>query len=347
MRRGLLFFQPKGEIAWGIFLFFLFGAGLSGCGGTSQASSPKPIACTLQAPPTVNIYRATPTPIVTPQTGVGGAFTNLTQEQVLALLQSPQGQQSLPTLPVVPANNNFGKLIHEVKSWSDIVTLKIDTTNYAQVIVTFLSPELIRAVYNNEMSIYGVPNPNAQPVLDKIAERNELIFFVSVITTTNNNIGATARKILIPIQKMALMNVDDVSVPPLHDDHNLAQPIDSTLEPVFGYLTYPMAMMQGGTCSWILNPDYNKKIIIIVPDIYVDDISFGPFTWIIPYSPLFDPEFPPPSPTAVVYDASQTSSSLTPPSPVTSVLMPNGMGEDAFWLTYARFIWKQVVMGNY
>lgn len=355
MRRDLLFFSLNGGGVIWIFLLLLFGAGLSGCGLYATPTSQKPIVCTPQAPSTVNIYRTTPTPMQTsvpapvtngaPQTGIGSVPNNFTQEQVLALLQQSPGQPGLP----IPNSNagNFGKLVYETKNWSDIETVKLGDSSQAQIVVTFLSPQLIRTVYDNEMSSYGVVNPNAQRVLDKIAERDELIFFVTVITTTNNNVNLDSHKILIPIQQMTIMNADDVSVPPLHDDHNLAQKIDSTFEPVFGYLTYPIAMQQETGCSWILNPDYNKKIVIIVPNIYVDDVSAGSFTWVIPYSPLFDPEFPPPTPTAATFDSNQMSSSLTPPSPMTSLLVRNGMDESAFWQTYARFLWRQIVLGNY
>ncbi len=290
---------------------------------------------------------STPAPVTNgnPQTGIGSVPNNFTQEQVLAMLQQPQGQSALPT----SANENiiFGNLVHETKSWSDIQTIKLDESSQAQVVVTFLSPQLIKTVYYNEMRTYGSASLNPQVVLDEIAKRDELIFFVTVITTTNNNIGPAAHKMQIPIREMVIVNADDVTAPPLRDDHNLAQVINSSFEPVFGYLTYPIAMQRGVECSWILNPDYNKKIIITIPNIYVDGVSAGAYMWDIPYSPLFNSGFAPPTPTAVAFDPYQMSSSLTPPSPMTSLLIPNGLPENIFWQNYARFLWKQVVLGNY
>jgi|GEM_PF-1927874 len=349
MSRGFLIFKIKVGGVLTIFLLFLIGAGISGCTAMATQSAPKPVVCTPQAfSNTINIYRATPTPMVisTSQAMAGGEITNLTPEQVLALLgQSQQSQQTSP-LQAGSVSGYFGKLIDETKSWSDVETVTLGNSSQAQIIVTFLSPQLIQTVYDNEMYANGSANSNARPMLDKIARRDELIFFMTVLTTTNNSIGQESHKIRIPIDKMDIINADDVNVPPLHDDHNLAQQINSTFEPVFGYITYPFAMQHGTECSWVLNPDYNKKIVIVVPDVFVDDVSAGSFTWVIPYAPLINSEFPAPAPTAAYFDPSQMSNSMTPPGPVTSLLIPGGTPESIFWQNYARFLWKQVVLGN-
>ena len=355
MRKGLLLFQLNGGIALGIFLLFLFGAGLSGCGGGNSSVPARPTVCTPPATLNVNIYRATPTPLAmqistsvpltngSPQTVIGSVPNTLTQEQVLAMLEQPQAQQQTsPTL-----NGDFGNLIHETKSWSDIQTIKLDDVSQAQVVVTFLSPQLIKTVYGNELRNYGYNGLDPQLVLDEIAKRDELIFFVMVITTTNNNLGPASHKIQIPVREMVIVNAEDVIAPPLRDDHSLAQEINSSFEPVFGYLTYPLAMLRGVECSWILNPDYNKKIFITIPHIYVDGVSSGSYMWEIPYLPLFNSGLPPPAETNVPFDSSQMSSSLTPPIPMRSLLVTNGLDENAFWQAYARFLWKQVVLRNY
>lgn len=347
MRRGFLFFQFNQGIALGIFLLAVFGTGLTGCAPTSLGSNSRPVICTPQAP-NVNIYRVTPVPAPgtngAVSSGVTSVTTDLTQEQVLALLAQPQQE-----LPVSPINYSaFGSMITETKNWSDIQTIKLDNSSQAQIIVTFLSPQLIQAVYYNDYySNGGSTVPNAQPALDAVANRDELIFFVAVITTTNNNLNTPPHKIRIPIQEMVIVNAEDVMASPLRDDHNLAQEINSSYEPVFGYLTYPIAMINGTDCSWILNPDYNKKIIITVPNIFVDGSSVGSYTWDIPYSSLFKSALPPTSQSNMAFDSSQMSSSLTPPSPMESLLIPNGLKEAIFWQTYARFLWKQIMVGFY
>ncbi len=355
MRRGFLLYQFNFGGVFRIFLLFLVGAGISGCGGASQVIPAKPTVCTPQAT-SVNIYRATPTPVPmqiltqapmtngSPQTGIESIPNNLTQEQLLALLQQTSGQ------PVLTASagtsSDFGTLIYETKSWSDIQTIKLDDMSQAQIVVTFLSPQLIRTIYGNEMRIYGSTSLNPQIVLDEIAKRDELIFFVMVITSTNNNLGPASHKILIPIREMVIVNAEDVIAPPLRDDHKLSMEINTSFEPVFGYLTYPFAMQYGVECSWVLNPTFNKNIFITVPHIDVDGVSTGAYMWEIPYSPLFSSGLPAYSPGTAAFDAAaQIPSFLTPPSPMVSLLTPYGLPEAAFWQIYAGFLWKQVLQG--
>lgn len=352
MRRGLLFSQFNGGVVLGIFLLFLFGAGLSGCGGTNQAAQlSKPVVCTPQVSNT-NIYRAalvlpTLTPNGTTPNGATGINTNLSAEQVMALLQGTP----LPGIPVVSAPDSnstiLRTLVNETKAWSDVQTIKLDNTSMAQIVVTFISPQLIEAVYYSELSSRGYAISSAQSALNAVAAREELIFFVTIITTTNNNINTTPHTIKIPIQEMVIMNADDLKVPPLHDDHILAQSINSSFEPVYGYLTYPIAMINGMDCSWILNPNYNKKIIITVSDILVDGISAGTYTWVIPFSSLIKTEYFPAPLSNIAIDPNIIINSFVPPRPMTSLLVSNGEAEETFWQKYAGFLWRQVMMGIY
>ena len=352
MRRGLLFCWCNGGVVLGIFLLFLLGAGLSGCVPANQvAPASKPVVCTPQAS-NANVYRAalaSPTliPNGTVPNGAAGVTTNLSADQVLALLQGTP----LPGLPAAGTTDSYssilGTLVSETKAWSDVQTIKLDDSSKAQIVVTFISPQLIQAVYYSELSSRGYAISSPQSALDAVAARDELIFFVTVIASTNNNINTTPHKIKIPIQSMFMVNADDVNAPPLHDDHILAQPINSSFEPVFGYLTYPIAMVNGMDCSWILNPNYNKKIIITVSDIFVDDVSAGTYTWVIPYSSLFKTGTSSISQPNMAIDPNLISNSQLPPSPMVSLLTPNGLPEATFWQIYAGFLWRQVMQGIY
>lgn len=349
MRRGLLLIQPNGRIVFGIFLLFISGVGISGCGPSPEKNPPRPVVCTPQAS-NVNIYRAaSASAMLTPNgvapNGASGVAAGLSAEQALALLQgTPQG---LPAAVSVDSYSSLWMLVHETKSWSAIQTIKLDDSSEAQIVVTFISPTLIEAIFNSEVTSNGYAVSSPQSALDAVAAREELIFFVTVITTANHNINTTPHTIQIPIQRMVIMNAEDVEAPPLHDDHVLAQLIHSSYEPVFGYVTYPIAMNHENQCRWILDPDYNKKIIIMVPDIFVDNVSVGPYTWVIPYSSLFKVGASSNSQTNMAIDPNLVAVSLTPPGPMASLLIPNGLPENTFWQIYAGFLWRQVMLGVY
>lgn len=346
MRRGLLFFRFNGGVVLGIFLLFLFGAGLSGCGAAASGTRQSvPVVCTPHAS-NANIYRTTPEPVMWTNAFVpnGVAVTpTMSVDQQLALLEQSQLQAVASPSDIFIA---FGMLVNETKTWSDIQTVELKGETEAQIVLTFISPQLIQAAYYSEVLSRSPVISSPQSALDQVAARDELIFFVSVITTTNNNITVTPSVIDIPIREMVIMNASDLRAAPLHDGHILDQPVNSSFEPVFGYLTYPIAMINGTECSWIMDPAYNKEIVITVPSISVDGTSKGPFTWVIPYSSLFNLELPQTSPGIGMFDPSQISKVPTPPGPMKSLLTPNGMEEDKFWQAYARFLWYQIMRGN-
>lgn len=352
MKRGMSFFHFSGGLIAVTFLLFLLGTGASGCGAvSSDVHYPKPVVCTPQAA-NANIYRTLASGTIppggsAPMGGTSGVTTNLSVEEVIALLQGTPA----PVIPVTGAVDSYdailGVLVQETQKWSDVQTIKLDATNTAQIIVTFLSPQLIQAMYYSQVASQGASASNPQAVLDAIAARDELIFFVTVIATTNNNINTTPHSIRIPIQSMIIMNADDVETPPLHDDHILAQPINSSYEPVYGYLTYPIAMLHGTNCKWILNPDYNKRIIITVPHIYVDEKSVGSYTWDISYSSLFKVETPSSAASVTAVNQNLITTSVTPPPPKNDLLVSGSMDENTFWQAYAGFLWKQVLKGIY
>ncbi len=353
MKRGFLLYQFKVGGVFRIFLLFIIGAGISGCGAMAEATPAKPVVCTPQAT-NVNIYRAASTSVpqtsyvVTPSgnSGASGMAVPLTADQTLALLQGML-PQNLPSSVPIDSYSVLGTLVNETRAWSDVQTVNLDDSNKAQIVVTFLSPQMIQAVFNSEVSSRGYSNSNPQPALDAVAAREELIFFVTVITTTNNNLNTTPHNIKIPIHKMVMVNTDDVNASPLHDDHILAQPINSSFEPVFGYLTYPIAMLYGADCSWILNPNYNKRIIVTVSDILVDEVPVGTYTWVIPFSSLIKTGVLSAPQTNIAIDPNLISSSFVPPSPMVSLLTPNGLPEATFWQIYAGFLWRQVMQGIY
>jgi len=351
MRRGLLIFQlNRGDILLA-FLLLLFGAGLSGCGSLPTPSIAKPIPCTPQES-NANIYRVASglmalTPSTSPSNTATGMTVTLSPEQAMAFLQGtvPSG---LPLNSVSPDSYSvLSILVNETKAWSDVQTILLDDSSKAQVVLTFLSPPLIKAIYDSEVSSRGLAAVSIQSVLDEIASREELIFFVTVITNTNNNASLISHNIEIPIHSMIIMNSDDLAIPPLHDDHNLGQPIHSSLEPVFGYVSYPIGMKNGSACSWILNPAYNKKIIITVPGILVDANDKGSFTWMIPYSPLFQTGVHSNSHSISLINPAVVSASVAPPSLMKDLLVTQGMEGNDFWQVYAGFLWKEVMQGIY
>jgi hypothetical protein len=243
----------------------------------------------------------------------------------------------------------FQKLISETEHWSDTQVVNLDEfNNKANITLTFISPELFQAVILNEVlenrfPTYGFPG-HVQSILNTIAERDELLFLLTV-TMTNNN--STPHIIKIPIQDMVMDNAENLLIPHTHNDHNLDQSIDTLAGPVFGYLAYPFAIFSKNQCEWVLDPKYNTNIVIDLPYVEVDGVRDDiPYSWTIPYRSLINPILP--TITAVPTLPPEFSQNLYL-YPMTSLpLPPNGnVDQTNNWQDFARFVWGQIAPRNY
>ena len=349
MARGLYTTQSKFIVLSG-FLILMIIAGLSGCSPIPQtASVSQPIAICTPDSPAVNIYKSTP------QTWVNTIF-----QYAYPLIPTPiPPDLATPTPPNEPQilaarYEAFQYLKSQTKRWSDTEVIKLNDLNEIQLTITFISPELIQATFLSEVlrdrfltSDFDV---QLQNVLNSIAARDELLFLVTVTATNNNSTNSTPHVINIPIDQMILNNAGNLKYGPIHDDHNLEQPINSSLEPVFGYIAYPLALLKSDVCNLALDPKYDTSIVITVSDIKIDGDPSRPYTWTIPYKSLIEANIPPQPPTFKVPDnlnQDLMSPLPKPPYPMTSLILSNGINPDIYWHEFAQYVWHQVTLGNY
>ena len=308
------------------------------------------ISCTPDSPE-ANVYKAEPEklaitifeylypPTATPASPDG---------TVIALPTPPSDQQIR-----LARYEAFQYLTKQTKRWSTIETVKLDDLNEMQITVTFIHPELLQAIFLNEVLkdrfLTSGFEDQLKIVLDSIAAREELLFLVTVTATSNNNPTSIPRMIEIPIKQMVLKNAGNLETTPVHDDHNLEQPINSSLGAVFGFIAYPLGLLDSNGCVWTLDPKYNTNIVITLPDIKIDNVSSSKYTWTIPYKSLIDPSPPVTpqfaAPTEFALDRVWPSSK--PPYPLPSFILSAGTDSNAYWEEFAKFIWSQVTLGNY
>jgi hypothetical protein len=318
-----------------LFLIVMIVAGISGCG----APTSEQVVCTPTAS-AVNVYNTLP------QTWTNAIFQYAVATPMITIPVTGDPSISASELQLQGARYGaFQYLIAETQRWSDIETIKLDDSSEAQIIVTFISPKLLQAVFLSEVLSQGIFYPDfdarTQTMLSSVADRNELLFLLTITTTNNGNLNLRPHTIDIPMSQMDLVNGEDLQIVPNHDDHNLDQPIQSSSKPVFGYFAYPLAVLANDECKWILEPKYNTNIVITVPTIQVDGVNGGPYTWTIPYSPLIHVEAPPDPPVLMKppeFDQNLMSSLAQPPS---------GINQTNNWQDFARFVWGQIMQGNY
>jgi hypothetical protein len=255
---------------------------------------------------------------------------------------------SMPPVPPIPSPRSiaFNCLINKTEHWSDTETIKLD--NYdVQITVTFISPELLQAVFLGEFLKNNIPlsdfEPQVQTVLGSVAERDELLFLFTITTTKNGSMDTSSHTIDMPVQEMVLTNGEWLAVKPKHADQILDQPIDLSDGPVFGYIAYPLAVLTDNTCSLVLEPKYSTSLVLTMPSYQLDGIdSKVSHAWAIPYSSLMH-----------VKNSAEVFQSCIFPTSDLSLISPAPLPPDVnsnqsnYWQDFARFIWNQLTSGNY
>lgn len=319
-------------VGWSLVLWLV--AGVTACGEAPSAAA-KPIPCTPQAG-NANVYRSTPHP----WSSIIYQYSGLPMIPVTG--GQPQGQAYQATSARYAA---LQFLVAEIIRWSDVRTIRLDNFSETHIIITFIHPELVQAIYLNEIlentSIVSEIEKQLADVMNRVSVREELLFMVTIITNNRDSLNTTRHTLDIPISRMNLMNAEDLSVAPLHDDHNLEQLIDTSQEAAFGFLGYPIGVQANdGTCHWVLDPTFNTNIVIVADILTVDGNSIGEQTWTIRYQSLIDigvninsPDFSvPPN-----FDFGLLSPLYSPPSNLNDV---------NFWRDFSRFAWGQITYGG-
>ena len=291
----------------------------------TQVITPKVTEC----PPSgdVNIYKptATPSPIATFPSDIPTPTPLASGNSIEQFSISKQ--------------EAFQNLEAEVRAWTDIRPFVLDDTSQAWVILTFLSPELIKVISVNEELYENPNNPAIQPrieyLMKQIANREKLIFLLTMISGSTTGSAAAPHTIRLTAGQMILNTSSGLSISPGLYDHNLDQPIALT-ESNFGYLYYPLSINDANNvCTEVLSPTFNTKIIVQTESIIIDKSANGPYTWTIDYKPLLDVGLPHPADgNQNTYPESTLTPSLTPPTTLNTSTL--------FWQEYAKFVWGQL-----
>jgi hypothetical protein len=330
------------NILTGILVLIII-AGLSGCAPapttpqqTFEVIVPLPM-CTPDSS-LVNVYKAAP------QAWANAIFEYAFPPYIPTPIPpnpSPYNEQQILSARYAA----FQQLVNETKRWSDTQTINLQDSSKVSITLTHISPELLQAVFLNEVLENRFPTfgfqDQLQKVLNSVAARDELLFLLTV-TTKNTSTPPTRQTIRIPINSMLMYNSKNISTARSHDDHNLEEVIDTSSDPVFGYLAYQLALISANQCEWLLDPKYNTNIALSVPFVEVNGVNNNsPVSWTIPYAPLIIPIMP--TNTPVWNLPSEFDQSLMTPL----TLPPNEIHSENNWQDFARFVWGQLTQGNY
>lgn len=170
-------------------------------------------------------------------------------------------------------------------------------------------------------------------MLEDIAKREKLIFFLSAFQVNQNGEGVKSHTLGMDVNRLSLVNASGFKIKTAYYDHNLDQPIVLP-QHTNGFLYFPLSVVYKEVCTEVLNPTYNTKIILQLPLINIDGVSSGPFSWTIDYTYLLNTGNFSYGSNHYVPPDTEIRSSNTPPT-ATEI-------SDAFWEQYAKFMWAKL-----
>ena len=237
-----------------------------------------------------------------------------------------------------------------LKHWSSYQNIVGDNNAMVRVVITYLDPVLVQYIVLNRVlslpidKLYAVDiNAKIRETIDKIVKRDELLFLVTIASSSNNGQPLIIK---LPISNLALINPSNIKTLPTHYDHLLAETIDISKGPVFGIVSYPVSVRVGEDCVGFINQFTTSLTLDLEAQFTMGDKSYASLFWNIQYETLItvDDSYVTP-----VYDPnylSRFSEIGKPPTPYLSGAGTNDTDSIYYWEEMGRYYWDVLVEDN-
>ena len=316
----------------GISVICFLGLFLSACDGTDITLSSNVPACTPS--PEANEYRKNM------QAEIDLLYSRLFPDQYNYDPNTLEGVKS----------DAFRLLRDKVMQWSSSNDIPVDN-QVARITLTYISPDLVQTIIlNNQLYQQILPKTEFQGrlknALDKIAEREELIFLITIAYSQYNQNETEETMVVLdfPIKGMVLINAGDKHISAKHFDPPLEHEIVISRGPLSGYIAFPIGIEEGENCLYIMDPRWNTTLTVNVNGINVKGNNYShPLTWFVEYQPLVNmgvsgvpsPPLSSPHPDNIYLIDYQ------PPLPVKN--LSASQESNAYWEKMAIHVWDYLV----
>lgn len=235
-------------------------------------------------------------------------------------------------------------LAYEAMRWSHIEDIKLDDNNSVRVLVTFMSPELIRAVLLNHALFSLAQSPLSGTNLTDFSNKTLSVMdgqkkylFLSALQPMT--MDQSTMPFQIPSSRVVLINDSGMHVNVINSDNFLDQTFDFSSPPHAGFLFYPFGSMNSGICQRVLDPSRDTSITLSM------DAKFGTETRAITWEILFAPPLqvssplPTPNPGVILPDGDKT--------PLKDVPALTQFPDIAYWRAWGRFVWGKMTYDHF
>ena len=236
-------------------------------------------------------------------------------------------------------------LAFETRRWSHYENIKLDDNNSVQVMMTFISPELIRAVLLNHALFNISQSPLSgsnltdfsNNILSTMDNQKKYLFLIAIQPVTNNQ---STTSFQIPSSHIVLINNSGMHVTVINNDNFLDQTFNLLSKLHAGFLFYPFGNLNGGECQRVLDPLRDTSITLSI------EAQFASVQKTITWEILFAPPLqvsgaiPTPNPNMILPDSAKKPLEDLPgdlPIPESS------QSKDiAYWRPWGQFVWGKL-----
>jgi len=236
-------------------------------------------------------------------------------------------------------------LSYETERWSDIQNFPEITQPNVRVIVTFISPALVRAIVLNQLLAHYNPTQVASlevATLESLTslDRKEEFAFSFLIQARE---PTPPNNFLIPLADIQLHTTAGTQVKSSHNDDYLNLPITSSEHRYSGFFFYPARVIKNGVCSPLLKPETETSLTLMINTAEIGSQKNVLLHWQI-YLPLLAGLN---GSLTDTINAVQSSDDATFENPLkeNDIKIRNPLPEDASsWRDVGRFIWSKMIM---
>lgn len=185
-------------------------------------------------------------------------------------------------------------LKYEAERWSSVQYINYDPQPRMRVIVTFLTPGLVRAIVLNHFlykGILGQPDlleaetKKSLAILDRREEFAFIILIQPEIATTPVEFSLFPAEIIMHI-------TDGSEVRSTHSDDILNSPLDTSENLYSGYFFYPVKVTRQGVCSYLLKPGIETSLLLKIAVAKFAEQENVTLNWVVDFPLLFNLDDP-------------------------------------------------------
>jgi hypothetical protein len=334
---------------WNLFGYLLIAAIITGCG-----VGPKLLPTETPEPPPPPAPTCVPTNFYSTSEGILGIQSERVNQIAGDIyIQSLNARAANDEVRLSRERSRALQLLaYETLRWSHIDDLTVGDGKL-RMVVTFISPEFIRAVILNHVIYGNIPvqgnnlSQYTNQVLASIDQRNEHLFLVTVQFESPSQ---SAIQINLPVKNVVIKKTDESQFEATSPNSIFNQPVNMATGGYASIVYFPIETYgKKGGCRQVLDILHDKSIPIFIQGVKISEQEISTLDFQIPFVPPLGvgSAIPTPNPDQSIPPDQYGPSAVVPPiqdagpTGTVAALAPENLN---YWQDLGRFVWANLTL---